>query len=125
MVERSRDRIILGFVLATLAVLSIAHLEAWQQDRALRASLGTKDDPVVFIWNWIQPGMSREEVRNFVRGYERLVEVLPSPRDPGGEDRFEFSFGIRLFPSWGGSQVIKVSYDEQGRVKEKPHLETQ
>ena len=78
MMKKRSDRILLGFILAIFALFTYGHFENKWKDQALRASLGTRDDPIVFMWSKIKPGMTRQEVRKIMRGYYRLVENPPT-----------------------------------------------
>ena len=88
-----------------------------QQIRGLQASLGTTEEPLTFMARAIKPGMTRGEVREYVRGYAWLETDPPGLFSPGGIDVFNYQFGLFVGARWGGVYgAIHVRYDLEGRV---------
>ena len=108
-------------LLAFCLVLAALWLYAWvvseRQMKELQASLGTTEEPLTFMARSIRPGMTRADVRQYVRGYAWLETLPPGPTNPGGTDIFNYQFGLFVGARWGGVYgSIVVSYDAEGRV---------
>ena len=122
MMKKRSERILLGFVLALVALFTYGYFENEWKDQALRASLGTRDDPYAFMLGKIKPGMTRQEVRKFIRGHCRLEEWPPTESYEGGVDRFHFECSGGLFWPAESARRITIDYDAQNRVKREPTM---
>ena len=113
--SRLRKFIVLALILVGFFLLAL--LDRGLAYRSLYRSLGTTEDPLVFMAHSVRPGMTRAEVAKVIRGYSRLKTFPPDVLSPGGMEvyRFHLQFG----PEWyllGDYGSIFVTYDAQGRV---------
>ncbi len=87
--------------------------------RQLQKSLGTNEEPVLFMARSIRPGMSRSEVDKIVRGYSGRETLPPISFDSGESDVYIYH---RLFAGrwkWFGEYGrIWVHYEADGRVSD-------
>lgn len=88
-------------------------------------TLGTNEEPLMFMARSIRPGMSRSEVAKIVRGYSGVNTRPPDQFGPGGTDVYIYHLQFAGRWKWFGESRsigeygrIWVHYEADGRVRD-------
>lgn len=107
-------QIALAVFLVLLALLVANGWVAHRQERRLLGDWGVSS--IEYRVEMIRIGMTRDEVRQILRGFSWHEEWVPDVEAPGGTEVFYYAFGfLRFNDDW--SFNVKVLYDSDGRVR--------